>query len=139
MADLASAVGTGLFNNEMTEEEISSRLSKLRYDKVICLMDSDIDGCLDFNTLISTTEGNKTIMELSESNKTYIGYAMDNNKAVEVPLLNPRVTKHVDELIEIELENGIIERCTLDHPIMLSDGSYVAAQNLTIDMELMYK
>ena len=44
LSDLSCAIGTGLFNDAMTEEETQQALTKLRYGKVIILADGDIDG-----------------------------------------------------------------------------------------------
>ena len=44
MSDLTCALGTGLFTDAMTEEEIDAAIGKLRYGKVIVLADADIDG-----------------------------------------------------------------------------------------------
>jgi DNA gyrase subunit B len=44
LSDLAAAVGTGLFNDQMTQEEIDELMAKLRYHKIVILADADIDG-----------------------------------------------------------------------------------------------
>lgn len=44
LSDLTCAIGTGLFTDEMTEEEIEAAMAKLRYHKVIVMADADIDG-----------------------------------------------------------------------------------------------
>ena len=44
LSDLTCAIGTGLFTDEMTEEEVEAAMAKLRYAKVIIMSDADIDG-----------------------------------------------------------------------------------------------
>jgi DNA gyrase subunit B len=44
LSDLTCAIGTGLFTDQMTPEEIETAMSKLRYDKIVTMADADIDG-----------------------------------------------------------------------------------------------
>jgi DNA gyrase subunit B len=49
----------------------------------------------------------------------------------------PRLTKYVNELVEVELSDGTKFVCTTDHPWLLGDGTtYVAAENLQVGQEL---
>jgi DNA gyrase subunit B len=138
LSDLACAIGTGLFSDDMDEDEVQAVLAKLRYHKIIILADADIDGCMTEDTLVETTEGSITFKELIDSDRLYLGYAKTHTGSEEVvPLFNPHVTKQVSELIEIEFENGSIERVTLDHPFLLNDNkTFISASDLTLDHEL---
>lgn len=49
----------------------------------------------------------------------------------------PRMTKSVDVLYEITLDNGQKERCTDDHRWMLRDGTYCKARDLEPGVSLM--
>ena len=44
LSDLTCAIGTGLFTEAMTPEEVEAAMAKLRYSKVIVMADADIDG-----------------------------------------------------------------------------------------------
>ena len=44
LSDLTCAIGTGLFTDEMAEEEVEAAMAKLRYAKVVIMSDADIDG-----------------------------------------------------------------------------------------------
>jgi DNA gyrase subunit B len=137
LSDLACAVGTGLFTDLQTDEEIEAAYSKIRYGKVVVLADADIDGCGRSDTLIATTSGPKTFKDLIDSDIIYKGYARnENGKIVIVDLHNPRITKYVTKLLKITLDNGREEFFTEDHPFRLKDGSYVEARCLTPDMDL---
>ena len=50
---------------------------------------------------------------------------------------NPRRTKRQAELVEVELDNGALVRCTPDHRFMLRDGSYCEASSLAEGASLM--
>jgi len=50
---------------------------------------------------------------------------------------NARITKSVDKLLKITLDNGEEVKCTHDHRFMLRDGSYKEAHNLSIGESLM--
>ena len=65
------------------------------------------------------------------------GYSIKNQEVKVVKLREPRVTKKVDELIEIELSNGKKEKCTPDHKFMLRNGKYKKAEDLKPKDELM--
>ena len=62
----------------------------------------------------------------------FYGYAFDlaNKQTVAVELDAPRITRYLTELLEIELEDGTTWTCSLDHPWLLADGTYTAAENL---------
>ena len=48
-----------------------------------------------------------------------------------------RMIKQVNKLVKITLDNGTSFKCTLDHRIMLRDGSYKEAKDLMINESLM--
>lgn len=50
--------------------------------------------------------------------------------------VNPRVTKHVTELVTVELDGGESFTCTPEHLILLEDGRWVQAQYLEEDDEI---
>ena len=53
----------------------------------------------------------------------------ENKEMVCVPIAKAWKTKN-DEIWEIKFDDGLILRCTKDHPIMLRDGTFCEAQKL---------
>lgn len=66
--------------------------------------------------------------------ETFRGYSYDlkTGNRVEIEFDSPRLTKHVDELIEVELSDGTTFQCTTDHPWLLQAGQYCAAEDLKV-------
>ena len=71
LSDLSCAIGTGLFTDDMSEEDIDLAVSKLRYNKIVILADADIDGshieCLLMGFLY------RHMLPLIERGHVYIG------------------------------------------------------------------
>lgn len=91
-------------------------------------------ACFTGDTEILSPDGSKhTFKDLVDSGiKELEVYARDRNgKVVRATAINPTMTKIVDRLLEVELEDGTIIRCTPEHRFMLSDGTYKEAQYLT--------
>jgi len=69
-----------------------------------------------------------------------LAFDTDSQQFKEFMFDEPRVTKYVDELIEVELSDGTTWRCTPDHPWLLDDGkTYVAAEDLNSGTRLKSK
>ena len=64
-------------------------------------------------------------------------YNKENNVIEIKPFINPTLTKYVDKLVEVELYDGTVVKCTPEHLFMLSDGTYKEAQYLTEDDDIM--
>ena len=91
--------------------------------------------CLDGDTIIATTEGDRKISELT--NKTIQVYTVNEKGDVVISdecTVKPTVIS--DEEYEIELEDGSIIKCTPTHRFMLKDGTYKEAKDLTEEDEL---
>lgn len=99
-------------------------------------------GCIFSETIVKTV-GTKdfSFKELAddwEKGVTHFGYATDENgDVVVVPLIEPRLTKRDAEVVEVELDNGEIIKCTPDHLFRLRDGSYRHAEDLSEGDSLM--
>jgi DNA gyrase subunit B len=140
ISDLASALGMGPFADGLSEEEINTAVQKLRYHKIICIADADIDGCLAGETMILTTEGPVSIRELAEraaeGEPPATGYAMGwSREQVEVPLVRPHMTKRTQRMVRVRL-GGNEEFVTPNHQFLLKDGTYVAAEDLLPGMDV---
>lgn len=127
--DLTAALGCGVLDqyNE----------SNLRFGKLIIL-------CFTGDTKVKLLNGTeKTFEELVEYEREhpdseYWVYSVDE-KGSFVPgkAVHPRITGYVDELIEITLDNGSSFKCTPDHLLMLRDGTYKEAREITTSDSLM--
>ena len=96
-----------------------------------------IELCLSGDTEIKLLDG--SIVKIQDLVNNYEGkyvYSRDSEgNLVAGKIINACETGKSTELIELEFDTGII-RCTPEHRFMLSDGSYVAARDLTEDMEI---
>lgn len=94
-------------------------------------------NCLDGDTEVFTDEGYKYIKDLAGSKaniytydiKTGITYKENNIDVIQNGLVN--------DLIEIELEDESIIKCTPEHRLLLKTGKYKQAKDLTEQDELM--
>jgi len=96
-------------------------------------------GCFVGETKVLTLDHSvKTMKELNESNAKDIEvYSCDDYGNIKISKADRCViTKYVSELVEVYID-GIPQRCTLDHPFMLIDGSWVKAKDLMINDGLM--
>lgn len=94
-------------------------------------------GCLHSETHILLSDGStKTMAELAYDfqlgiDHRGIAYDRTNNKHIEFTFDHPRITKHTKELIEIELDDGSVVKCTPCHKWLLTNGTYKRADQLT--------
>lgn len=91
--------------------------------------------CLDGDTVIATTDGDKKISELVDK-KIYVPTLNESNNIEISNSCTVKPTAVETEEFEIELEDGSIIRCTPNHLLRLKDGSYKEARLLTTDDEL---
>jgi intein/homing endonuclease len=100
--------------------------------------------CLAGDTVIATNDGldgRITIKEMLEKHSNGVpqqvfSYNHKTNSVVLAKVLNVWLTKR-DEVVEVEVDKGLKFKCTKDHRVMLRDGTYCEAQNLTAGMSLM--
>jgi len=108
------------------------------FKKTIIYLHHTAGSCFVGETLISLADGSDVRMDRLETGKKYWVYGCDENgniKIVNCTALGE--TKKVNELIEITLDNGITEKCTLDHLWMMRDGTYKKAEELNEGDSLM--
>jgi hypothetical protein len=99
-------------------------------------------GCFTGDTKILSLDSGKivTFEELYNSKETEISvYSYDDeNNRFEVSLADKcELMKYTDELIEIILEDNTVIKCTPDHLLMIKDGKWVRADQLSEDVELL--
>lgn len=112
----------------------------LKIPKSYLTMEEDL--CLAPETLISSLDGKVYSIEemttLFNEGKQLFVYSCDNNGNIvpgEVEWCG--VTKTVNSLYEIELDNGKKVRCTENHPWLLRNGEYKRADELAEGDSLM--
>jgi len=92
-------------------------------------------GCFDEDTLVKTNDGHKKISDVKCGDLIWTT-DNNNNKVLEkVEKIFNYLAK--DEMIEIILENDEKIVCTPDHKIRLRDGSWIEAQNLTEESDIL--
>lgn len=103
-------------------------------------------SCLVGSTRIMTPDSKSiTIEELynrqKEDNSRKIriyGISTDKpNELITDYAEEVRLTKHVDKIVEIEIDNKFKIKCTVDHPFLLTNGEYKLAERLVKNDELM--
>lgn len=91
--------------------------------------------CLSGDTEITTDSGDFRLEDLV--NKSIKVQSVDENGRVIISdLCTVQPTIKTSELIEIELEDNTIIRCTPNHKLMLKNGEYKMAKDLTEEDEL---
>jgi DNA gyrase/topoisomerase IV subunit A len=90
---------------------------------------AQVAACLAGETLITLADGSKkTIQEISQMfsegfTELYVkSYNAETGKCEIQPVLNAYQTKIVDEIYELELENGQTVKLTGDHKVLTSNG-----------------
>ena len=94
--------------------------------------------CFVADTLVKMLDGtDKKIGDLIKGEKYWI-YSSDENGNFTPKLATALgITKHVDKLVEVTLDNGKIEKCSMNHLWRLRDGSYKEAYKLSSGDSLM--
>lgn len=94
--------------------------------------------CLDGDSVIKTTVGDYTLKSLVGENINVVSIDYAGNEVVSNSCtVKPTIV--TNEEYEIELADNTIIKCTGDHLLMLKDGTYKAAKDLTMEDELMDK
>lgn len=104
------------------------------YDEVTSEERRNAKACLTENNYLKLLSGE--FVSIKDLDK-HVGdwcYGRDVlGKVVPAQIEHWELTKLVDEVIEIELDNGIIIECTPDHKILLENGVKIPAEYLNIN------
>jgi hypothetical protein len=99
-------------------------------------IDHPVHGCHRENTPVDCSDGVVRSMG-SLTNDWEAGITHDvkswdasRQEVCDRLAYRPHVTKYVTELVEVEMENGEVFSCTPDHPYLMINGEYVAAEDL---------
>lgn len=87
--------------------------------------------CLTGDTQIITTDGVKSIEELEGKEIRVFSYNEEAGQLEKSQVCTVQKTGEVTELIEIELEDGSLIKCTPEHRFLLTNGQYKMAKDLT--------
>lgn len=125
----------------LDQKLLQHELIFLQKDAVTGKYDHPMGGCFSGDTKIKTSTGIQTIKALVQENRMYkntaYGYSESTGMIFQRKILQAFRTKLVSELTKITLNTGEEIKCTSDHRFMLSDGTYVEAQNLKENQALM--
>lgn len=95
-------------------------------------------GCLRGNTKIKLLNGTSIeIKDLVGKDKFWIYGCLSDGTIVPTEGRNCHITKYIDKLYQIILDNGEVIETTDNHKFMLRDGSYMRADQLEIGQSLM--
>lgn len=123
-------------------ELLEYELTHLIRDSVTGKIDHPSGGCFTDDTLIRLVDGRDVSIHdlmLEQSYKSNWVYTInEQTQRIEPKRINSVFqTKIVNELMEVELDNGDIIHCTPDHKFMLRDGNFEEIQNLQENDSLM--
>lgn len=91
--------------------------------------------CLDGETIIATTEGDKQLVDLLDKDIKVVSINNEGNKVIS-DTCTVQPTIKTDTEYQIELEDGTVIKCTPNHRFLLKDGQYKEAQYLTEDDDI---
>jgi hypothetical protein len=108
---------------------LEDELNRLERNYISDKIDHPVKGCFVGDTEIILSDGSKLAIK---EGKDLVGklcktYDIKNNVETNAKIINWQLTKYTDELVEIELENGKVIKCTPDHLFLLKDGTYKQA------------
>lgn len=91
--------------------------------------------CLDGETTIATTKGDKKLVDLVNKDINIISVDDEGNKVIsDTCTVKPTAQTNVE--YQIELEDGSVIKCTPNHRFLITDGTYKEAQYLTEDDDI---
>jgi len=124
------------------DDKVHPNMDYFQDKEIVVTIKMDGENCLEKNSQLITSKGNKFISQLVE-NKIYtqvLGYDEVSGKDVFVDILGFKQGNLSNDWYEIELEDGTILKATGDHKIFLKDlNCYRKVKNLKIGDNLLKK
>lgn len=125
-------------------EKLQHELITLEQDFKKGRIDHTSHGCQKGDVKVHCIDGLARSFEELTADYTqgvqHMGLTWDSaiNCARPALLEKPHITKYVQELVELEFDNGLVVQCTPDHPFLLENGEYVEAKYLTPEIDLQF-
>ena len=110
-------------------EPLVHELKKLEYDRLLGKIDHPQHECFVGSTRIPLLDGTCAMIEELDGIETLV-YSCTKDGKIVPGLARGMLTKYTDELVDVILDSGAVERCTPEHLWMLRDGSYKCAIDL---------
>jgi hypothetical protein len=121
-----------LYDNDILRQELTT----LEFYSEKKKIDHPPRGCFTGDTLVRLADGSAMRFDEMEGCNGLQILTYGEAGPHEAEAVKPRETMRTRHLVEVELDNSEIVRCTPDHRFLLTDGSYKEAQHLTPDDEL---
>ena len=99
-------------------------------------IDHTAKGCFVGDTEVLLSSGDK-IRFVDMKDKYYEIMTFDGGKFKPSLCINQGITKYVNSLVEIQLDNDEVIRCTPEHKILLSSGNWIEARDLTDEDDIL--
>ena len=125
---------------DLTDSYVETELVNLEQDGMSGRVDHPSDGCVTGGTIIRLSDGSlETVDDLLDNykGKSVVTINEETLEREVKPIENVFFTKVTDRICKLVLNTNELIQCTPDHRFMLRDGSWIEAQYLTTDDELM--
>jgi len=132
---------TALYENRVKciyHPVLEDELNRLERNYVNDKIDHPVKGCFVGDTEIEMADGSLIRIDDKDQlvGKMCKTYDINSGNETVSEIKDWKLTKYVDELIELEMENGKKIRCTPDHRFLLKSGIYKRADELNENDDL---
>ena len=111
----------------------------MKPNEIEAIFIDEYNRCLTGDTLIQLANGYSVpIKDLVDKDYFYVySYDLKNKKLAIGKAHSARLTHKKAETVKVTLDNGLVVRCTPDHPFLLTNGLYIRADCLAEGDSLM--